>query len=141
MKKRENIIFIMIVFVILLCGCSSSKDNDNNLLGLKLKVSDVTDSGLKLTCTQSNKDLNGEIKADLKYYIEKYDDNSWTELEYISSVHWDETSIFTIPQNGEYYWTLYWPFYGNLSKGDYRVKKIFNYENKEYVYYAEFEIN
>lgn len=139
MRKNKFIILTIAVFIILLCGCTNS-NNDDNPLGLELSVSNISDSGLKLTCIQSGKNLSGEVTTDLKYWIEEFNNDSWKELEYISPVHWDETSIFTIPQNNQYFWTLYWPFYANLSSGNYRVKKIFNYKDKEYVYYAEFEI-
>lgn len=140
MKKKRYIILIIIVFAILFSGCSYSNNKDSNPLGLELSVSNISNTGLKLICVQSGKNLIGEITTNVKYWIEKYDNDNWNELEYISSVHWDEISIITIPQNDEYYWTLYWPFYGELSSGHYRVKKRFNYNEKEYTYYAEFEI-
>lgn len=141
MKKGKTNIFVIVglIFVILLTGCTQLKNN-NNPLGLELKVSDVSSTGLKLTCLQSNTSLNEEVKTDLKYWVEKYENDVWIELEYNSPVHWDETASFTIPKNGEYYWTLYWSFYGELPNDKYRIKKIFNYKNDDYIYYAEFQI-
>ena len=78
----------------------------------------------------------------MKYWVEKYEDDEWKELKYNTpSVQWDETVVYTILKNGEFFWTLYWAFYGELPSGKYRVKKIFEYDGNEYKYYAEFQID
>ncbi|WP_455682855.1 immunoglobulin-like domain-containing protein [Thomasclavelia sp.] len=141
MLKIKSTKLIIISIFLMLVGCSSSSLNSDNPLGLKLSVSDVSNTGLRLTCNQSDSNLHEEVTTDLKYWIEKFENNEWVELEYTSpSVHWDETVVNMIPKNGDYFWTLYWAFYGELSSGQYRVKKIFKYEGREYEYYAEFQI-
>lgn len=143
MIKKNLKILIIISFIFILIGCSDSSLDKDNPLGLTLSVSDVSNTGLKLTCNQSDSDLKEEVTTDLKYWVEKYENGKWKELEYNGpSVHWDETVVYTIPKNGEFFWTLYWDggMYGKLSSGQYMVKKIFKYEGEEYMYYAKFQI-
>lgn len=62
---------IISIFAILLSGCSYSNSEDNNPLGLELSASNISNTGLKLICVQSGKDLSGEITTNVKYWIEK----------------------------------------------------------------------
>ncbi|UTY39606.1 hypothetical protein NMU03_01875 [Allocoprobacillus halotolerans] len=140
MLKKIIITIFSISLIFMLIGCSHSILDKDNPLGLKLSVSDVSNTGLKLTCQQSNTDLQEEVTTHLKYWVEKYENGKWVELEYTRTAHWDEVTVYTIPKNGEYWWTLFWIFYGELPSGEYRVKKIFEYKGNEYDYYAEFEI-
>lgn len=138
---KKRIILIFLLLFLTLSGCHSTPKNNDNPLGLELTLSDITPTQLVLTCKQSHTNFSKEVTTDLHYWIQKYEDNNWKDLDYITQVFYDETVEFSIPINGEYYWTLVWSgIYGELSAGKYRVKKIFKYEDKEYEYYAEFQI-
>ncbi|MBS6114272.1 immunoglobulin-like domain-containing protein [Thomasclavelia spiroformis] len=138
-KKKIKLIFLLLFLT--LSGCYSFPKNNDNPLGLELTLSDITPTQLVLTCKQSHTNFSNEVTTDLHYWIQKYEDNKWKDLEYITQVFFDETVEYSIPKNGEYYWTLVWSgIYGDLTVGTYRVKKIFKYKDKEYEYYAKFKI-
>ena len=113
-----------------------SSINNDNPLGLEITLSNITSTQLVLTCKQSHTNFSREVTTDLHYWIQKCEDNKWKDLDYITQVFYDETVEFSIPKNGEYYWTLVW----SGIYGEYRGKKIFKYEDKEYEYYAKYKI-
>lgn len=51
----------------MLIGCFSSSLNNDNPLNLKLSISDVSNTRLKLTYNQSASHLNAKVTTDLKY--------------------------------------------------------------------------
>lgn len=111
-------------------------------LGINLVVSDITATGLTLKCSLENAEY-GMYSASNEYYLERYENDTWIEVEMIS------TAAFTriLPFNGEKEWEFDWEdLYGELDAGRYRLAKPIWFSNApisssfgdKYIFYKEF---
>ena len=114
-------------------------------LGINLVISDITATGLNLKCSLENAEF-GMYSASNEFWLERYENDTWIEVELIS------TAAFTriLPFEGEKEWEFDWEdLYGELEVGRYRLAKPIWFSNApisssfgdEYIFYKEFFIS
>lgn len=132
-----------------------SKSNDDticsyptakNSLGVRLRVDNVTPTGLTLICNQSGGEPKGEIQTGTTYFLEKYSDGAWQKLGSFQDFAWEDVAII-VQKGEEIEWEIDWSeAYGSLDMGRYRIGKAFDDyimssgDYDSYTIYAEFEI-
>ncbi len=126
-------------------------DNEisENSWSVELTASDVTSTGLKLSCTLVNGDTDVEYDTGSMYWIEKKDGDAWVSVDTLhpgEDLAWT-SEAYIIPAEGAAEWDINWEYlYGELPAGEYRVgKKIYAYKGagdyEEAVYYSEFHLS
>ena len=111
---------------------------DADAVGVTLEASDVTSTGLTLTCTQSGGRVTGELLTGTAYTLEQLDpaylkayesgddvpSDAWRVVDPLAEeIVWTEEGL-PITLGGKTEWTVNWePLYGKLDKGTYRISK------------------
>lgn len=161
MKNYAKVWFIVISALFLLICCSKyaafqaerqSPDtaeapliDGDNKLGLRLRVADISPSGLRLICSQSGGHPTGTLQTGAYYSLEKWEGESWQTVDTISETYW-QLQAFTIEKDQDTEFRIDWEWlYGKLNKGTYRLeKRISDFrqsdDKDDYIFYADFEI-
>lgn len=151
-----------IIILCLLClsvvGCRNQKktviSNENekpqlistdDSWGIELYVEKASNTSLTLVCSQHGGEITGELQTGEKYWIEKWEDEKWVELQTPEKPVWESTAL-SIKTEDLTSWNINWQdLYGELSQGQYRIGKEIDdlreaadYDEK--TYYAEFTI-
>lgn len=115
--------------------------------GLTLTASNVTNTGMTLTFTQSGGNPTGErLSSGWFYFLETFDGIRWIKVPQITEQNAWTDEGWTIPLNGEFTIDVSWDYlYGELPAGQYRMGKNVDDFRKpgDYDYatfYAEFTI-
>ena len=119
-------------------GSFSGDAADAAAVGVTLEASDVTSTGLTLTCTQSGGRVTGELLTGTAYTLEQLDpaylkayesgddvpSDAWRAVEPLAEeIVWTEEGL-PITLGGRTEWTVNWEsLYGELDKGTYRICK------------------
>ena len=119
-------------------GSFSGDAADAAAVGVTLEASDVTSTGLTLTCTQSGGRMTGELITGTSYTLEQLDpaylrayksgdevpSDAWRAVDpLVEEIVWTEEGL-PITLGGKTEWTVNWePLYGELDKGTYRICK------------------
>ena len=122
--------------------------NSINDWGITLTTSNITNTGLTLSCKQQDGEYNGKLQTGSFYRLSRLENGNWVDLDYITDkeVAWTDEA-YSILGNDTVEWKVDWEWlYGELIQGEYRISKIVmdfvetgNYE--EETYYATFKIN
>ena len=115
--------------------------------GVTLTAKEVTSNGLTIICSQNDGNLEGDLYSSSFYYISKYVDGEWKDVEYIlpeNEIAWTD-GAWEIPKVGTVEWEVNWEaLYGELPEGQYRIGKRIMYSEprnlETALYYAEFSI-
>ena len=93
----------------------------------------ISSKGVELIFDDSISSYNWSTK----YFIEKYEDNKWSKVDFIESPIFDLVSIKNI-KNEKIDWS---PYYGELKKGYYRIVRIggtYIVEQEQQLYQEQF---
>ncbi len=113
--------------------------------GIVLSVTDISNTGLTLVCSQNGGEITGELQTGEKYWLEEKVDGQWQELSIPEKPVWQDEA-YTIETQNLTQWDIQWTnLYGTLSQGEYRIgKEIQDFRGgsdyDEKAYYAEFVI-
>ena len=151
MKKFvDAVIVLFLAFILVACGADKGEVQGDSCnakdWGITLTVRDVSTTGLTLICTQSGGIAEGSLETGSAYWIEKYENGNWVELEtQLEQATWDMMAHL-IPSDSSVEWTIDWSYlYGELGEGRYRIcKSIADFkgsgDSESQFYCAEFEI-
>ena len=130
-----------------------SKDpiSGEEVWGIRLRVADVTPTGLTLICEQFGGNPTGELQTGPMFWLERHVDGEWENVEQGQSedtgaVYVFEDIAYILWKGSSRVWRLMWShLYGDLPEGRYRIgKKITDFRGTgDYdmrIYYAEFEV-
>lgn len=104
---------------------SSYSDSKAEELGVRLRVEDVTATGLTLVYEQQGGNPTGELFTGTEYSIEQYADSEWEKVSYVvdGNIAWEQLA-YLIDQEGVTEQIVDWSWlYGELESGEYRIKK------------------
>lgn len=138
----------------------SGKDRQENkdvisgekVWGIRLRVTDVTPTGLTLICEQSGGNSTGELQTGPMFWLERHVDGEWKNVEQRQSgedtdaVYAFEDIAYILRKGSSRIWRIKWSnLYGDLPGGKYRIgKRITDFRGTgDYdtrIYYAGFEI-
>ena len=120
--------------------------------GIRLRVADVTPTGLTLICEQSGGNPTGELQTGPMFWLERQVDGVWKSVERWQSeedadaVYAFEDIAYILQKGSSRVWRLRWShLYGDLPDGRYRIgKRITDFRGTgDYdtrIYYAGFEV-
>lgn len=120
--------------------------------GIRLRVADVTPTGLTLICEQSGGNPTGELQTGPMFWLERHVDGEWKNVEQrqfgedTDAVYAFEYIAYILRKGSSRIWRIKWSnLYGDLPEGRYRIgKRITDFRGTgDYdmrIYYAEFEV-
>lgn len=120
--------------------------------GIRLRVADVTPTGLMLICEQSGGNPTGELQTGPMFWLERQVGGVWKSVEWRQSredtdvVYAFEDIAYILQKGSSRVWRIKWShLYGDLPDGRYRIgKRITDFRGTgDYdmrSYYAEFEV-
>lgn len=120
--------------------------------GIRLRVADVTPTGLMLICEQSGGNPTGELQTGPMFWLERQVGGVWKSVEWRQSredtdaVYAFEDIAYILQKGSSRVWRIKWShLYGDLPDGRYRIgKRISDFRGTgDYdtrIYYAGFEI-
>ena len=131
-----------------------SKDpiSGEEVWGIRLRVADVTPTGLTLICEQSGGNPTGELQTGPMFWLERHVDGEWKNVEQrqfgedTDVVYAFEDIAYILRKGSSRIWRIKWSnLYGDLPDGKYRIgKRITDFRGTgDYdtrIYYAGFEI-
>ena len=136
----------LVAAAVLLTACQKTPDTPpDNPLGMYLSVSEVTDTGLTLTFTQSGGKVTGSLDMGSIYWVEQQTGEGWEQLPEEPAAY--TLQGYTFPLEDSVSFPLDWTNrYGALDPGSYRIGiEIIDLrapgDYDEYNTYAPFEIN
>lgn len=120
--------------------------------GIRLRVADVTPTGLTLICEQSGRNPTGELQTGPMFWLERQVGGVWKSVEQRHSeedadaVYAFEDIAYILQKGSSRVWRIKWShLYGDLPDGRYRIGKRItdfrgtgDYDTRSY--YAEFEV-
>lgn len=114
--------------------------------GVTFSVSNVTPTGMVLTCTQADGDYSGQLATNVGYYLERQTDSGWEIVSKTDDEYEFQGADIEISRDSVHSWTIDWSnIYGELSPGTYKLSKSV-WERKDrqtfrvYCYSIEFVI-
>lgn len=131
-----------------------SKDlaSGEEVWGIRLRVADVTPTGLTLIYEQSGGNPTGELQTGPMFWLERHVDGEWKNVEQrqfgedTDAVYAFEDIAYILRKGSSRIWRIKWSnLYGYLPGGKYRIgKRITDFRGTgDYdmrIYYAEFEV-
>lgn len=126
--------------------CNMIKDKDlNDLVNMYIKEDTLTNTSATIVIedTNPNKIIYGE-----DFYIEKYDNNTWTNIDTLGENYGFNAMAYYVNEEGKLEMNQDWThIYGSLPKGTYRLVKNVSFEAKlpsngddKFYIWTEFEI-
>ena len=92
--------------------------------GLTFSVSNVTPTGMVLTCTQADGDYSGQLSTGESYYLERQTDSGWEIVSKTNDEYVFQGAGIEISRDSVHIWTIDWSnIYGELSPGTYKLNK------------------
>ena len=92
--------------------------------GLTFSVSNVTPTGMVLTCTQADGDYSGQLATNVGYYLERQTDSGWEIVSKTNDEYVFQGAGIEISRDSVHSWTIDWSnIYGELSPGTYKLNK------------------
>ena len=147
--KKIICLALVLIMTLSFAGCGADSVNEDsdgasaNKWGVTLTCENVTPKGLTIVCKQSGGENVSELNTGTYYVIQKYENGTWTDLEYLPQeydVVWASIALL-IQKEGTTTWDVDWEWlYGELPAGEYRIgKEIMNFKDsgnhdKEMVY-------
>lgn len=92
--------------------------------GVTFSVSNVTPTGMVLTCTQADGDYSGQLATNIGYYLERQTDSGWEIVSKTNDEYVFQGAGIEISRDSVHSWTIDWSnIYGELSPGTYKLNK------------------
>ena len=92
--------------------------------GVTFSVSNVTPTGMVLTCTQADGDYSGQLATNVGYYLERQTDSGWEIVSKTNDEYVFQGAGIEISRDSVHSWTIDWSnIYGELSPGTYKLNK------------------
>ena len=92
--------------------------------GLTFSVSNVTPTGMDLTCTQADGDYSGQLAMSVGYYLDRKTDSGWEIVSKTDDEYVFQGAGIEISRDSVHSWALDWSnIYGELSPGTYKLNK------------------
>ena len=118
-----------------------------NIYGITLTTKEAANSSVTIVYSQDGRDEFGELATGSYYTVQRYEDGTWSDLDYIPSEYertWTE-ELWPLGIGETHEWPVrFASLYGELSRGFYRIGKQFEPlergAGEEIMVYAQFEI-